>query len=108
MNLNRYARRVGVALAALSCATSVWAQATAGLAHGEIRKIDKAAAKITIKHGDIPSLEMPPMTMVFGVKDAAWLESAKAGDKIRFDVVLEGGRYIVTRFEAAPYEETLR
>jgi Cu/Ag efflux protein CusF len=69
------------------------------LAHGEIRKIDKAAAKITIKHGDIPSIDMPPMTMVFGVKDAALLENVKAGDKIRFDVVQEGGKYIVTRLE---------
>ena len=57
-------------------------------------------SKVTIKHGDIPSIEMPPMTMVFGVKDSAWLETAKAGDKIRFDAVLEGGKYIVTRLEA--------
>lgn len=99
MRLNRYARRVGIALAALACATSVWAQAAAGLAHGEIRKIDKAAAKITIKHGDIPSIEMPPMTMVFGIKDPAWLDNVKTGEKIRFDVVQEGGKYIVTRLE---------
>ena len=88
------------AVLTLVCATSVFAQSTAGLAQGEIRKIDKAAAKITIKHGDIPSIEMPPMTMVFGVKDAALLENTKAGDKIRFDAVLEGGKYIVTRLEA--------
>lgn len=102
MTFSQLAHRAGIALAALVCATSVFAQASAGLADGEIRKVDKAAAKITIKHGDIPSIEMPPMTMVFGVKDAAWLETAKAGDKIRFDVVLEGGKYIVTRLEAAP------
>jgi len=77
----------------------VFAQATAGLAQGEIRKVDKAAAKITIKHGDIPSIEMPPMTMVFGVKDAAWLDNVKAGDKIRFDVMNEGGKYVLTRLE---------
>ena len=100
MKLTRYSRRIGVVLATLACATSLWAQATAGLAQGEIRKVDKATAKITIKHGDIPSIEMPPMTMVFGVKDAAWLDNVKAGDKIRFDVVLEGGKYIVTRLEA--------
>ena len=72
----------------------------ASMTDGEVRKIDKDAGKITIKHGDIPSIEMPPMTMVFGVKDAALLENAKAGDKIRFDAVLEGGKYIVTRLEA--------
>ena len=100
MTFSQLAHRAGVTLAALVCATSVFAQTTAGLAQGEIRKIDKAAAKITIKHGDIPSIEMPPMTMVFGVKDVAWLENAKAGDKIRFDVVQEGGKYIVIRLEA--------
>ena len=102
MTFFHFARRSGITLTALVCATSVFAQATAGLAHGEIRKIDKAAAKITIKHGDIPSIEMPPMTMVFTVKDPALLDAAKAGDKIRFDVVQEGGKYIVTRLEAAP------
>ena len=100
MTFSLLAHRAGITLAALVCATSVFAQATAGLAQGEIRKVDKAAAKITIKHGDIPSIEMPPMTMVFGVKDAALLENTKAGDKIRFDAVLEGGKYIVTRLEA--------
>jgi Cu(I)/Ag(I) efflux system protein CusF len=102
MTFSLLAHRAGITLAALMCATSVLAQTSAGLAEGEIRKVDKAAAKITIKHGDIPSIAMPPMTMVFGVKDPAWLENAKAGDKIRFDVVLEGGKYIVTRLEAAP------
>jgi len=100
MTFSQLARRAGITLAALVCATSVFAQTSAGLAQGEIRKVDKAASKITIKHGDIPSIQMPPMTMVFGVKDAAWLENAKAGDKIRFDAVLEGGKYIVTRLEA--------
>ncbi|WNO05325.1 copper-binding protein [Rhodoferax mekongensis] len=100
MTFSHLAHRAGITLATLVCAASVLAQETAGLAQGEIRKVDKAAAKITIKHGDIPSIAMPPMTMVFGVKDAAWLESAKAGDKIRFDVVQEGGKYIVTRLEA--------
>jgi Cu/Ag efflux protein CusF len=100
MTFSQFAHRAGIALAALVCATSVFAQAAAGLAQGVIRKVDKAAAKITIKHGDIPSIEMPPMTMVFGVKDAALLENAKAGDEIRFDAVLEGGKYIVTRLEA--------
>ncbi|BDT70625.1 hypothetical protein os4_01320 [Comamonadaceae bacterium OS-4] len=100
MTFSQLTHRAGITLAALVCATSVFAQAATGLAQGEIRKIDKAAAKITIKHGDIPSIEMPPMTMVFGVKDAALLDNAKAGDKIRFDAVLEGGKYIVTRLEA--------
>ena len=51
---------------------------------GEVRKIDKAAGKITLKHGAIPNLDMTPMTMVFRVKDPAMLDAVKAGDKVRF------------------------
>ncbi len=99
MTFSLLAHRVGITFATLVCAASVFAQETAGLAQGEIRKVDKAAAKITIKHGDIPSIAMPPMTMVFGVKDAALLDIAKPGDKVRFDVVQESGRFFVTRIE---------
>lgn len=99
MALLNFSRTAGVALVALVSAAPVWAQAAAELAHGEIRKVDKAAGKVTIKHGEIPSIEMPPMTMVFTVKDPALLEAAKAGDKIRFDVVQEGGKLVVTRME---------
>jgi Cu(I)/Ag(I) efflux system protein CusF len=84
----------GVALLAASSLSF-----SADWAHGEIRKIDKAAGKVTIKHGDIPSIEMPPMTMVFTVKDPALLEAAKPGDKIRFDVIQEAGKLVVTRME---------
>lgn len=93
-------RRTAAALAALICATSLWAQAVSQLAQGEVRKIDKAAGKITLKHGNIPSIDMPPMTMVFAVKDPSLLESVQPGDKIRFDVIQEGGKLIVTRIEA--------
>jgi Cu/Ag efflux protein CusF len=68
----------------------------AGLADGEVRKVDKDSAKITIRHGEIKALGMPPMTMVFGVKDKALLEKVKAGDKIRFVAIDEGGRYTFT------------
>ena len=57
----------------------------------EVRKVDKEQQKITLKHGEIKSLDMPPMTMVFGVKDAALLDQVKAGDKVRFRAVDEGG-----------------
>src|SRR5690606_6023798 len=55
------------------------AQAAADLADAEVRKVDKENRKITLKHGEIKSLDMPPMTMVFGVSDPAMLEKVKAG-----------------------------
>lgn len=77
------------------------AQAAQPLASGEVRKVDKAAAKITIRHGPIASMDMPAMTMVFQVKDKAMLEQVKPGDKIRFDAEKAGGAYVVTRMEPA-------
>ena len=76
------------------------ADATQALVDGEVRKIDKDAAKITIRHGPIPNLDMPPMTMVFQVKDKALLEQVKAGDKIKFQAEKVSGGYAVTRMEA--------
>lgn len=73
--------------------------AAAAMADGEVRKVDKAQAKLTLKHGEIKALDMPPMTMVFQVKDKAWLDTLKPGDKVRFSAVNESGRYTVTAIE---------
>ena len=66
------------------------------LTDGEVRKIEKEAGKITIKHGEIKHLEMPPMTMVFVAKDKSILEKVKTGDKVRFMTVHENSQMIVT------------
>lgn len=71
------------------------------LAEGEIRRIDKDAKKLTIRHGPLLNLDMPPMTMVFQVQDPAMLEQVKVGDKIRFQADKVGGAYTVTRIEPA-------
>ena len=71
------------------------------LAEGEVRKVDKDAKKITIRHGPIQSLDMPAMTMVFQVSEAALLDQVKAGDKVRFAAEKSGGAYTVTRIEPA-------
>ena len=90
-------KRIAVAVALALGAMSALAQ----LADGEIRKVDKDAKKITIKHGPMPNLDMPPMTMVFQVRDAAMLEQVKPGDKVKFSAEKLGGAYTVTRIEAA-------
>lgn len=63
---------------------------------GEVRKIDKDTKKLTIKHGEIRNLDMPPMTMVFQIKDGAMLDGLKVGDKIRFVVEKSPGGFVVT------------
>jgi Cu/Ag efflux protein CusF len=72
------------------------------LADGEVRRVDKAAGKLTLRHGAIKNLDMPPMTMVFQVRDKALLEGVKAGDKVRFRAESDKGAYIVTDLRPAP------
>ena len=73
----------------------------ADMAEGEIRKVDKDAKKLTLEHGEIKSLDMPPMTMVFQVKDAGVLEKVKVGDKVRFRVQKSDTGFVVTDIQAA-------
>lgn len=76
------------------------AQAGAALSEGEVRKVDKQAKKITIKHGPLANLDMPAMTMVFQVKDPALLDQVKAGDKVQFQAEKVGGAFTVTKIQA--------
>ena len=76
-------------------------KASGEFADGEVKKVDKSAGKVTIKHGPLPALDMPPMTMVFRVKDPAMLDNMKAGDKIRFKPEKVGGNYTVTEYQPA-------
>ena len=73
----------------------------ADMSDGEVRKIDKDAKKITLKHGELKNLEMPAMTMVFQVKDTALLDKVKAGDKVKFKAEKVGSAYAVTEIEVA-------
>lgn len=77
------------------------AQAPAEFTNGEVRKVDKEGKKVTLKHEEIKNLGMPPMAMVFEVKDASLLDRFKAGDKVRFKAVWESGKYILMDVQPA-------
>lgn len=77
------------------------AAAAGPVADGEVRKVDKANGKVTIKHGEIKALNMPPMTMVYPVTDAAMLDNLKAGDKVKFTAISDGGKLTVTGIKPA-------
>ncbi|MFL9878946.1 copper-binding protein [Herbaspirillum rhizosphaerae] len=70
--------------------------------NGEIRKIDTDAGKITIRHGEIPNLEMPPMTMVFRVASPDMLSTVKGGDQVLFTAEKSNGALTVTSIELLP------
>jgi Cu(I)/Ag(I) efflux system periplasmic protein CusF len=74
-------------------------QTMSDTADGEVRKVDKDAKKITLRHGELKRLDMPPMTMVFQVKDPALLDKVKAGDKVKFRAQNSGGTMVVTDIE---------
>ncbi|MBL8346321.1 MAG: copper-binding protein [Rubrivivax sp.] len=75
------------------------AGAATDMTDGEVRKVDAEAAKITLKHADIKSLDMPAMTMVFVVRDKAMLDKVKAGDKVKFRAVNEDGKFTITALQ---------
>ena len=76
------------------------AEGAGAVTEGEVKKIDKEAQKITLRHGEIKNIGMPPMTMVFKVKDPAMLDTLQAGDKVRFVVERAEGAMVVTQIEA--------
>lgn len=77
-------KKLFTALCTALLAAAAFAQAALPAVEGEVRKVDLDAKKITLKHGDIPNLEMIGMTMVFRVSDPALLSKVKPGDKVQF------------------------
>jgi Cu/Ag efflux protein CusF len=94
-------RRLVPTAAFIVAAASQVAIAASPMVDGEVKKVDKVAARVTLKHGEIKSLDIPPMTMAYRVKDAAMLEGLKAGDHVRFSVERVASQYTVVSIEPA-------
>jgi len=86
-------------LAALAASPGAPAAASADMTAAEVRKVDKAGGKLTLKHEAIKNLDMPGMTMVFQVKDKTVLDTLKAGDKVKFKAISDAGKYTVTEIQ---------
>lgn len=71
------------------------------MSDGEVRKVDRDARKITLRHTEIKQLDMPAMTMVFRVKDAALLDKVKPGDKVKFRAEANKGALTITEIEVS-------
>jgi Cu/Ag efflux protein CusF len=82
-------------------ATASGAASAGAMTTGEVRKVDTAGAKVTIKHERIANLDMDAMTMVFRATRPEQLKNLKAGDKVRFHAESEKGALVVTHIEAA-------
>ena len=84
--------------AAAASAASATAPAK-DMTEAEVRKIDKDAKKVTLKHGPIKNLDMPSMTMVFQVRDAALFDKLVVGEKIMFTAEQLQGAFVMTGAE---------
>lgn len=71
------------------------------LTEGVITRVDTRSGKLTIRHGAITHLDMPPMTMVFGLQDAQQAAQFKPGDPVRFRVEDQAGTLVITRIQPA-------
>jgi len=110
--MKRSLHRTAFALLLTAAAPGVWAQgatsstpastASSALSDGEVRRVDAANNRITLRHGPIPNLEMPPMTMQFQVRDATLLQGLQEGSRIRFAAEKINGQYTVTVVQPAP------
>jgi Cu/Ag efflux protein CusF len=94
-------RKIWLALSLSALTLGALAQSLP-LAQGEVRRVDKAGGKISLKHGEIKNLDMPPMSMVFEVKDPALLNKVKVGDKIVFTADQINGAYTVMSIDLPP------
>lgn len=82
-------------LPVLAAVPALWAAPSAPV-RGEVRRVDAAGGRITLKHGPIPELELPAMTLVYRVQDPALLAQVKPGDTVTFTADRIDGQYVVT------------
>jgi Cu(I)/Ag(I) efflux system periplasmic protein CusF len=75
--------------------TAAGKSASAHKATGTVTKVDAASSKVTIAHGPVESLNWPPMTMNFIVKDKALLGKLSSGKKVEFEFVQQGRDYVI-------------
>lgn len=75
---------ISLCLGLMALSPVTFAQAPLPTVEGEVRKVNTEQQKITLRHGEIPNIDMSPMTMVFRVKAPEMLAQVKAGDKVRF------------------------
>jgi len=87
-------RSAAAAALAVTVCYAVPAMAQEGSGSGEVRRIDAAAGKITIKHGPISALDLPAITLVYQIEQAL-LAGLQPGDKVRFTARRVNGQYVV-------------
>lgn len=69
------------------------------LVEAEVRKVDLGKGQVVLRHGDIPNLAMPSMTMGFDVAEKKMLDGLKVEDKVKFQATMTNGKATVTELK---------
>lgn len=75
------------------------ASSNTALTDAEVRKVDSATGMVTLKHGALTNVGMPPMTMTFKAKDAAMVKQVHEGDKVKVRVENVNGEMTIVKLE---------
>ncbi|MBU6486884.1 MAG: copper-binding protein [Burkholderiales bacterium] len=84
-------------MAGMSTKTSASTPSNAALADAEVKKVDAASGMVTLKHGALENVGMPPMTMAFKPKDAAMVKQIHEGDKVKVRVESVNGTLTIVK-----------
>ena len=87
----------GMDMSGMKMSSDGAAESNAALTDAEVKKVDAASGKITLKHGALENVVMPAMTMAFKAKDAAMLAHAHAGDKVKVRIEKVDGTLTIVK-----------
>lgn len=71
-------------------------EGTVHMAKGTVKKIDKKAGVVSLAHGPVKSMNWPPMSMGFKVRDKSLLDKLTEGSSVEFEFVQSGKDYVLT------------
>ena len=69
------------------------------LSEGEVVRWNAVTRRITLRHGELRNLDMPPMTMVFRVRETPADAVLVPGARVRFLAERDVGGLVVSRIE---------
>ena len=80
-------------------ATNASTPTSAALTDAVVKKVDPASGMVTLKHGALTNVGMPPMTMAFKVKDVAMVKQVREGDKVKVRIENVNGTMTIVKLE---------
>jgi methyl-accepting chemotaxis protein len=92
---------LGAVVLVVAGVSALPARAEQPYSDAEVKSVDQANKRVVLKASEIRSIDMPPMTMPFEVRDAKMLDKLKPGDKIRIRAANEGGKFVLTEIVTA-------